>query len=168
MFCPGCSGPRGLPSWAVLSRVLHLPAMPLCPEPFLGMVSLLSSTLFQHVDRFSFLPSWSQIKSHLCLPCPAQLLVIGIFITNQNQLGAGSQKLRKSSYTLRCVTLFCHCCFLLWGVSFGTSQCHGHQMCSWNQKRADYSEGIQGRRGTTLSMRVAGFPIPASLSGSHL
>lgn len=39
---PGCSGPGGLPNWAILSLLLHMLAMPPCPPLFSGMESLLS------------------------------------------------------------------------------------------------------------------------------
>jgi len=70
----GCSGPRGLPSWAGLSWLLHTATMPLCPALFSGMgFFLLSSTLSQLLLLLSFsnflpVPIPGILKSRLCLP----------------------------------------------------------------------------------------------------
>jgi hypothetical protein len=45
MFYLGCSRPVWAAFWAMLSWLLHMVAMPLCPALFSGMASLLCTTL---------------------------------------------------------------------------------------------------------------------------
>jgi hypothetical protein len=73
-------------------------AMPLCSALFPGLVSLLSSTLPWHGGRFPsplsplWIPSPWNPKILPLSVLPSYWLLASLF-TNQNQLGAGSQKL---------------------------------------------------------------------------
>jgi hypothetical protein len=60
--------------------------MPLCPELYSGMASLLSSTFSQHsCSPFSFLWSWTQAQK--ILNYPFQILTAGIFIYQSEATG---------------------------------------------------------------------------------
>jgi hypothetical protein len=73
----------------MLSQLLQVVALPLCPALFPGMASLLSPTLPS--PTASSLKPRSPKRSTLSV-LPSYWLLVSLF-TNQNPLGTGSQKL---------------------------------------------------------------------------
>ena len=89
IFCLGCPGPSWAALWAVLSWLLHMVAMPLCPEVVSGMASLLSSTLTSVVWLILLLPAPGPKPRNPKIPprCPLQLLAVDIFIYQSEPTG---------------------------------------------------------------------------------
>ena len=96
VFYLGCPGPSWAALWATLSWLFHMAAMPLSVLHSSQTWRLSSPPQSPRMVNLPFSPAPGPKPRSPKTPSSVyslQLLSVGIFITNQNQLGTGSQKL---------------------------------------------------------------------------